>query len=1098
MSGAEPSAGTAETRLARLLERLLSAAEQALAAGDLDPARATAEEVAAVDPGNERAADILQRIAARSAGTAGERALMSLLFSDIVGSTVLSEQVEPERLRDLYALYRTAVREAVERYGGTVIQYSGDGVLAGFGYPDAHEDDARRAVLAGLDLVAAMRDSRPELHRRLGVSPQVRVGIHSGRVVVTDLSADPVKERDSIVGFAPNLAARIQQNAEPDTVVVSDVTRQLVDTDFYLRSLGDKECRGVSRLVEVFAVDRPRYAGARFEAERYRKAGLVGRDDPRSTLVAAWERVRDAAAAPADDSHAAADSLDDLRTVAVVAGEAGIGKTRLVAELLDRVEAGGGTVLSAGCLPYYATVSLWPVARMLERELALAGDDDRAAALVAHLRTLDMDLSRTVPFFAALLGVATPPQYPVPELDPAAFLDETLTRLVVWLGAIAARKPRLLVVEDLHWADSSTVALLGRLAQRRPRGVLTVATTREPAAIPWLATALVVDLQRLDDDAASRLVDNLAEGRDLAPEVRASIVARGEGVPLFVEELTRSQLDEDRDEPMPLRLQELFTWRLRSPGVDLRTVQAAATLGPTFDASTLTALLGDADSVTRQLGVLVAEGVVEPGDPVAGTYRFRHALLRDAAYETQVLDVRSDTHAAVAEVMHARGAEPALVAQHLDLAGDAKGAANMYLVAAQGEQGRGAHVEAAELLTRALALLEQLPESEERDLSELTDRMLRALSVSSMQGYASLEVQADHRRAELLARRLTNRPEVLPSLIAIWAYWFTSGELTTSAGLVQQLAAMAQQPTFAWFQAEVETVAGYQALYEGRLLEAQDQFTMAIDRFRTRPLEQSVSPFWPLPNDPIAVALTGLAVVLTLRGELDRSADWETEALRRTDLIGFPRGPWSRAFVVTYRAWIRRYLGDEEAARRLGAEVATIGQEHGYAYWVLMGANYTAGDPTGPPDAAAQEQAIAGMRGIGQEAFVASNLTWLARLQALAGALDTAVDTASEALRAAHKTGEYLHLPEVLRARGEFQLRRGRPEEALLDLREALSVAIEQGARVARLRVALDIARLPDAVRPDGWRADLDDAVQDMPTTFDRPELQAARSLLAA
>ena len=286
------SVSSAETRLTRLLGRLLTAAEASLAAGDLEPARVAAEEVRAVDPDNERAAAVLRRVVARHIGPSGERVLMTLLFSDLVGSTLLSEQTEPEQLRDLYAFYRAAARTAVQRYRGYVLQYAGDGILAGFGYPEPHEDDPRRAVLAGLDLVVALRDARADLLRRFGAAPEVRVGIHTGRVVVTDLSGDTtVGDRDSVVGLVPNLAARIQQAAEPGSVVISDVTHELVDVDFHVRPLGEHRFKGITRPVEVFAVERPRFAAARFEAERYRKAGLEGRDAPRDRLLAAWEAL---------------------------------------------------------------------------------------------------------------------------------------------------------------------------------------------------------------------------------------------------------------------------------------------------------------------------------------------------------------------------------------------------------------------------------------------------------------------------------------------------------------------------------------------------------------------------------------------------------------------------------------------------------------------------------------------------------------------------------------------------------------------------------------------------------------------------------------
>lgn len=1080
------SPASAESRLERLLERLLTAAEASLAAGDLEPARATAEEVRAVDPANERAVLILQRVAARQLGPFGERALMTLLFSDVVGSTLLSEQVEPEQLRDLFAFYRTAAKEAVERYSGYVMQYSGDGILAGFGYPEPHEDDARRAVLAGLDLVVAMRDARPDLERRIGVSPEVRIGLHTGRVVITDLSEDrAVAERDSIVGVVPNLAARIQQAADPGMVVISDVTQQLVDADFYMHSLGERDLKGISRPVEVFAVERPRYAGARFEAERYRKAGLVGRDEPRDRLLSTWQAVREGGGPRPGAAF-------------LIVGEPGIGKSRLAAEVLDRVEASGGKVVGIGCLPYYANLSLWPVARMLERLLRLDETADRLDALEEHITALGLDPVRMVPFLGALIDVRAD-QYPSPELDPTAFLDETLAHLVEWLSALAARHPHLLVVEDLHWADPSTIALLGRVVERRPVGLLTVATTRDDRHIPWRDAVEVLRLGRLGPTATTRLIDNLASGTDLADDERSSIAQRAEGIPLFIEELTRSCLDVNRTDPMPLRLQELFTWRLKAPRVDMRVVQVAATIGPTFDEATVAAVLGDGPAVSEQLGVLVDAGIVERGDPAAQLYRFRHALMRDAAYETQVLDVRRHTHADVARVLTEQGAEPALVAEHLHRAGEAERAAGLYLLAAQAEQTRGAHTEAASLLTRALDLLESLPESEERDLSELTDRMLRALSVSSMQGYAAPDVQADHRRAEVLTQRLDKRPEVLPTLVAIWAYWLAAGDLSTSRGLVDRLSDMVADPAFAQFLPEVEACAGWQEFYEGHLDLARGHLERSMAGFLTRPADHAVSPFWPLPNDPVAVSAIALACVSMLQGDPAAAGRWERDALQRAEEIGFPRGPFSLAFVKTYAAWIRRFGGDHEASWRLGAEVVAIGQEYGYVFWSALGSAYLAtATPGTGPDKDFLAQVIATLRLMGQEAFAASHLAYLGHLHAESGDVGRAHELLDEALEVVHKTGEYLHLPELLRQRAVYAVAAGRPlTPAAEDILEAVEVARQQGAHVARLRAAVALGHLPAQARPKSWRTALREARDGIPASLVTGDVNDADELLA-
>jgi tetratricopeptide (TPR) repeat protein len=594
----------------------------------------------------------------------------------------------------------------------------------------------------------------------------------------------------------------------------------------------------------------------------------------------------------------------------------------------------------------------------------------------------------------------------------------------------------------------------------------------------------VLGLGRLDGAAARRLIDNLTAGTELTEEQCASIVEHAEGIPLFVEELTRSSLDE-RAEPIPLRLQELLTWRLKTPGVDLRVVQVAATVGPTFDPAAVADVVGDEDTVTEQLTVLTEAGIVEPVGLTMGTYRFRHALMRDAAYETQVLDVRRETHASVAEALAGRGAEPALIAQHLDLAGEAERAADHYLVAARTEHARGAHTEATKLLSRALELVETLPGSEDRDGLELTVRMMRGLTVSSMHGYAAPMVQSDHRRAEELAVRL-GRPEVLPSLIALWAYRFTSGGLDTARELIDRLTGMVEQPAFAGFDPEVESCAGFTDLHQGRLRSAPVHLERALAGFAARPPEAVVSPVWPLPNDPVAGAAIAQACVSAARGELDDAAQWEAQALRRAGEIGPPLGPSSTAFVHTYAAWIRRFLGDDDGTRRHGAEVLALGREHGYAYWTALGAVYLAArEPGDEPDRAFVEQAVVTLRLMGNESFAASHLIYLARLDAAAGDLDRAAAHIADGLAAVSAAGEHLHLPALLRLRAVYALARGADAgEPLADLRESVRLAVEQGNRVSRLRAALELARVPPSVRPEDWRTVLAEARADLPASF--------------
>ena len=302
-----------------------------------------------------------------------------------------------------------------------------------------------------------------------------------------------------------------------------------------------------------------------------------------------------------------------------------------------------------------------------------------------------------------------------------------------------------------------------------------------------------------------------------------------------------------------------------------------------------------------------------------------------------------------------------------------------------------------------------------------------------------------------------------------------------------------------WFEPEVEACAGFQDFYEGRLELAREHLERSMAGFMARPADQAVSPFWPLPNDPIAVGQIALASVSTLRGELEKAAYWEREALRRADEIGFPRGPFSRAFVMVYAAWMRRYLGDDKACFQLGAEVVAIGQEYGYVFWTTLGSAYIArGTPGGEAHREFLQETVATLRLMGQEAFAASNLGYLAELHAAAGHADRAQEVVAGALDVVQKSGEQVHLPELLRQRAAYTLAGGGDtDEAVADLTEAVHVATEQGARVARLRAALELARLPESLRPRGWHTMLEEARSDLPASFVSDETSVADDLLA-
>ena len=616
----DPGAVSAEDRLALLIERLLASMDAAATAGDWDRATELANDVLTVDPRNGRATSMAERGRLERSLPEGQRAFVSLLFADIVQSTDMAEAAEPEVVQDVLTLYRRSATETVEELDGRVLQFQGDGVVACFGYPTVHEDDARRAVLAGLRLVERTAHVGTELARRHGIALAIRVGVHSGTVVVAGLGG--VADAAHLAGSAANVAARVQGEAEPGTVVISDTTRKLVESHFELRSVGRVSSRGsLARWTCTTSYGRTRRSPTHGRPSRGGCPSWAGRHRAASCRDT-WQRLG------RDPSEAA---------VAVVRGPAGIGKSRLAAELAEHVHLQGGVVLEANCSPYHGNVALWPVGRMLEGLLGFSPDQpeaERLAEIEGRLDAVGLDRAETMPLLTPLFGLDADARWSRPELDALALRRETLRTLVTWLAHAARSTPSLVLVEDLHWADPTTVDLLGLLDAEGIPGVMILITSRLPLDAPWASSVLDIELGPLNGDEAELLVTELTDD-GLDPEQRRLIAERGGGIPLFLRELTRSALTATPGEVLPPRLHELLAARLRAPGIDLGVVQLAATLGAEFDEDPLLELAGR--PVDEALLRLEHAGIIEPVGAVGlGRYRFRHGLLRDAAYETQV------------------------------------------------------------------------------------------------------------------------------------------------------------------------------------------------------------------------------------------------------------------------------------------------------------------------------------------------------------------------------------------------------------------------------------------------------------------------------
>ncbi len=732
-----------------------------------------------------------------------ERRQLTVMFCDLVGSTALAAGLDPEDLREVIGAYHRSVGETIGRYGGFVAKYMGDGVLAYFGYPEAHEDDAEQAVRAALALVGEI--GQIEAAERL----KLRVGIATGLVVVGDLLGTGAAQEYAVVGETPHLAARLQAMAPENGVLIGEATRRLLGDLFDYRDLGAAAFKGFEAAVPVFEVLRPSAVESRFEALRAASlTPLVGRDEEIELLLRLWRRV-----------------ASGEGQVVLICGEPGIGKSRLAVALRDRLEGEPFTRVRYFSSPHHQDSALYPYIAQLERAALFEREDpldkklDKLEALLVPASAPAEDVG----LLAELLSLPAAPRYPLPPSTPQRKKEKTFEALLRQFEALARQKPILMVFEDLHWIDPSSRDLLDRTIERVPRlPVLLVITFRPEFTAPWtgLSQVTAMTLARLDRRSGVAMVAGVAHAEALASEVAAEIVERTDGVPLFVEELTRAVVEAgggsegvermlvgavSLSAAVPAALQAPLMARLDRLGRAPKEVaQVAAAIGREFSYELLAPVAerGEAE-VLEALGRLAGAGLVfSRGTPPHATFFFKHALVRDAAYGSLLRRRREELHARIAAVLEADFAdriavEPELLARHLTEAGLPEKAVPCWQRAGERATGRSANLEAIAHLKRGIAVLERLPESRERDEQELLLRAALIAPTSANEGFASAALEQTTRRAvELGGRIAADSPAQLQAVRArgmLGAVHMYRGELRTGLAIQKETLGLAER-----------------------------------------------------------------------------------------------------------------------------------------------------------------------------------------------------------------------------------------------------------------------------------------------------------------
>ena len=695
-----------------------------------------------------------------------ERRHLTILFCDLVGSTALAGRLDPEDYREVVRAYHRACAEVMQRFDGYLAQYLGDGVLGYFGYPVAHEDDAQRAVRAGLDLLDACAALNPHPALPAGEPVAVRLGVHTGLVVVGDVGAGTRHEALAL-GETPNIAARLHDVAEPNTLVISAATQQLIAGYFRWKALGAHTLPGLAQPLEVYRVLGPSGAQSRLEvAATYGLTPLVGRAQEVGLLLACWTRV-----------------TEGMGQVVLLQGEAGIGKSRLVQVLQEHVAGEGQPWLECQGSPYYQHTALYPLTALLARRLLHGEPETTAAQQVQHLEAFvgqhGLSPAETVPLLAPLLSLPLPATYAPVQGSPEQQRQQTLYALLAILLRLAAVQPLLLVMEDVHWVDPTTLELLSLLVDQGPTArILTLVTCRPDFTPPWTGRShyTQVTLARLPQPQVAELTRRVAHGKALPAEVGAQIVAKADGVPLFVEEVTRMVLEsgllQEQDDryaltgalpalAIPTTLHDSLLARLDRLGAAKGLAQLGATLGRDFAYALLRAVAPwDDETLHQGLHQLVAaELLYQRGLLPQATYTFKHALIQDAAYQSLLRSTRQQYHQRIAQVLAERFPEtaetqPEVVAQHYTAAGLHAQALPYWQRAGQRALARSAYREAVACLEQALSALPHLPET--RDTREQAIDLRLALRSALQPSGDSRRMLAALREAEVIAEALAD------------------------------------------------------------------------------------------------------------------------------------------------------------------------------------------------------------------------------------------------------------------------------------------------------------------------------------------------------
>jgi class 3 adenylate cyclase/tetratricopeptide (TPR) repeat protein len=1002
-----------------------------------------------------------------------ERRQLTIMLCDLVGSTALSARLDPEDMRAVIGAYHAACAEIVPTYDGFITEFRGDGILAYFGYPRAHEDDAERAVRAGLDIIAALA----RLETRAPEPLQVRIGIATGLVVI-GLSGESALRDPAVAGDTPNIAARLQALAEPGTIVIGTSTRRLLGDLFHLRDLGRHQVKGITEPIAAWAVEGALASESRFEAVRTaHRSGLVGRENEINFLA---DRLRLAWSGEGQ--------------IVLISGEPGIGKSRIAAGLGDRIAAEPHTRLRYQCSPYHTNSALYPFITQLERAAGIKQDDPPKEKLARLETILAVDASRAqdvAALFAALLSIPFGERYAPLALTPTQQRRRTFAALLDQLESLARRQPVLFLFEDAQWTDATSLELLDLIVERlRQIPVLALFTCRPEFEPPWtgLPNVNTVKLGRLDRASVESIVARVTGGRRLPVEVMEQIVSKTDGNPLFVEELTKAVLEagilvEDAegyrlDGPLPplaipATLHDSLMARLDRLASVKEVGQIGAAIGREFSYPLLRELVGrDELALKDALAQLEdAELLFRRGEPPEAIYSFKHALVQDVAYENLLKSRRQVLHRRIADTLRDRfptmaEIQPEVVAHHFTQAGLSEAAIEWWCKAGDRALERSAYSEAIAHLEKAIHLGQEMADGAAQRLLLLQLQTTYGRALLHGRGHSQPETIAAFARAREFAGRVEDTTARFSAYYGMWIVSFVRADIAPMREVAAAVLRDARHSPGLPTTGRALHVYGVTCWFQGDYRGARTHIEQALCAYE-HDRDHDLGPRFIF--DDSVVAMGWLALILWPLGEVDQAVRLMDSALSLARQRGhLPTIAWAHAFTCRFAGICRK----PEQAKQHAETVMGFARDRGlpmrradgsfYQGW----ARWCAGDADGE---AAMREGLALLNEMQYRLFTPLTATLLAEREADAGRVETGLATLDAQLAAIEQTEQRWLDAEVYRVRGTLLLKLPRPDvtAAEPDFMRAIDIARNQQTRMFELRAALSLAKLYQATRAD-------------------------------